>query len=72
LVALLRSLPVLHADETSDRVGTTNVWMHVVSTSLYTLIHASTTRGAEAMEEAGVLKGTPASSSTTAWRCTSS
>jgi transposase len=57
LVALLRSLPVLHADETSDRVGTTNVWMHVVSTSLYTLIHASTTRGAEAMEEAGVLKG---------------
>ncbi len=57
LVALLRSLPVLHADETSDRVSTVNIWMHVVSTGLYTLIHASTTRGAEAMEEAGVLKG---------------
>jgi len=57
LVVLLRSLPVLHADETTDRIGTTNCWMHVVSTAMYTLIHASWTRGAEAVEEAGVLRG---------------
>lgn len=57
LVALLRSLPVLHADETSDRVGTKNCWMHVVSTCLYTLIHASVTRGSDAIDEAGVLRG---------------
>jgi transposase len=57
LVALLRSLPVLHADETTDRVGTTNCWMHVASTGLYTLIHASMTRGTKAIEQAGVLIG---------------
>ncbi len=57
LVTLLRTLPVLHADETSDRIGTVNCWMHVVSTGLYTLIHASTTRGSDAIAEAGVLKG---------------
>jgi transposase len=57
LVVLLKSLPVLHADETTDRIGTKNCWMHVVSTRLYTLIHASTTRGSEAIEQAGVLKG---------------
>lgn len=57
LVALLKSLPVLHVDETSDRIGTSNCWMHVVSTSLYTLIHASATRGEAAIDEAGVLKG---------------
>jgi transposase len=57
LVALLRSLPVLHADETSDRVGTKNCWMHVVSTALFTLIHASVTRGGDAIDEAGVLRG---------------
>ncbi len=60
LVALLKSLPVLHVDETSDRIGTTNCWMHVVSTSLYTLIHASLTRGEAAIDEAGVLKGSVA------------
>ncbi|MGH9171653.1 MAG: IS66 family transposase [Acidimicrobiales bacterium] len=38
LVAVLKSLPVLHVDETSDRLGTKNIWMHVVSGSLYTLI----------------------------------
>ncbi|MGH2855147.1 MAG: IS66 family transposase [Solirubrobacteraceae bacterium] len=57
LVVLLRSLPVLHADETTDRVGTATCWMHVVSTGLYTLIHASMTRGTEAIKEAGVLIG---------------
>ncbi|MFN2504159.1 MAG: IS66 family transposase [Acidimicrobiales bacterium] len=57
LVAFLRTLPVLHADETTDRVGTATCWMHVVSTSLYTLIHASVTRGGDAIDEAGVLRG---------------
>ena len=57
LVAWLRSLPVLHADETTDRIGTATCWMHVVSTGLYTLIHASVTRGTGAIVEAGVLIG---------------
>ncbi len=57
LVARLRSLPVLHADETTDRIGTATCWMHVVSTGLYTLIHASVTRGTDAIVEAGVLIG---------------
>ena len=57
LVMVLRSLPVLHADETTDRVGTTTCWMHVVSTRAYTLIHASVTRGHDALIEAGVLIG---------------
>ena len=57
LVALLRTLKVVHADETTDRVGTTTCWMHVVSTNLYTLIHASVTRGTDAVREAGVLIG---------------
>ncbi len=57
MVALLRSLPVLHADETTDRMGTKTCWMHVVSTSMFTLIHASVTRGGDAIDEAGVLRG---------------
>jgi transposase len=57
LVAVLGTLPVLHADETTDRIGTTNCWMHVVSTGAYTLIHASATRGGDAIDEAGVLRG---------------
>jgi transposase len=57
LVAFLRTLPVLHADETTDRVGVATCWMHVVSTGAYTLIHASVTRGTEAMRAAGVLIG---------------
>jgi len=57
LAALLRRLPVLHADETTDRIGTATCWMHVVSTSMFTLIHASVTRGTEAIVSAGVLVG---------------
>ena len=57
LVAFLRTLPVLHADETTDRVGTATCWMHVVSTAMFTLIHASVTRGGAAIDEAGVLRG---------------
>jgi transposase len=57
LVVLLRTLPVLHVDETSDRLETRNCWMHVVTGSLYTLIHASQTRGEAAIDEMGVLRG---------------
>jgi len=57
LVAYLRTLPVLHADETTDRVGTATCWMHVVSTAAFTLIHASVTRGGDAIDDAGVLRG---------------
>lgn len=57
LIALLKSLPALHADETTDRVGTDTVWMHVLSTKAYTLIQASMTRGIAAIEEIGVLIG---------------
>jgi transposase len=55
LVTVLRTLPVLHVDETSDRLETKNIWMHVVATPLYTLLHASLTRGEAAIEEMGVL-----------------
>lgn len=57
LVVLLRTLPVLHVDETSDRLETANCWMHVVSSTLHTLIHASLTRGEAAIDEIGVLRG---------------
>ncbi|MCU4187450.1 IS66 family transposase [Acidiferrimicrobium sp. IK] len=57
LVGLLTSMAVLHVDETSDRLETKNCWMHVISTPLYTLIHASLTRGEAAIEEMGVLLG---------------
>ena len=55
LTAVLRTMVVLHCDETTDRVGTATVWMHVVSTRAYTLIHASWTRGHDAIIEMGVL-----------------
>ena len=49
LVALLRGLTVLHADETTDRIGTRNCWMHLASTDIDTLIHSSLTRGFDAV-----------------------
>ena len=57
LVACLRNLAVVHVDETTDRIGTMTCWMHVVSTSMFTLIHASATRGVKAVHDAGVLVG---------------
>ncbi len=55
LALWLATMPVLHADETTDRVGTTTCWMHVLSTGAFTLIHASATRGRAAIDEVGVL-----------------
>jgi transposase len=57
LVVVLRTLAVLHVDETTDRIGTKTCWMHVVSTARFTLIHASVTRGWDAVKEVGVLIG---------------
>jgi transposase len=57
LVTCLRNLAVVHVDETTDRIGTVTCWMHVVSTNLFTLIHASATRGVKAVHDAGVLAG---------------
>lgn len=55
LVATLGGLSVVHVDETTDRIGTRNCWMHVVSTNMFTLIHASTTRSIQAVYDIGVL-----------------
>ena len=57
LVAVLKAMPVLHVDETSDRLETKNCWMHVIATPLYTFLHASVTRGEAATREMGVLHG---------------
>ena len=57
LVTVLRAAAVVNVDETTDRIGTTTCWMHVTSTRLYTLIHASATRGTQAVRDAGVLVG---------------
>jgi transposase len=57
LVAVLRSAAVVHVDETTDRIGTITCWMHVTSTKMFTLIHASATRGTQAVKDAGVLIG---------------
>ena len=47
--------PVVHVDETPDQVRTALVWFHVCATELYTFLHASSTRGKAAPDEAGVL-----------------
>lgn len=53
----LKSVPVLHADETGVRcVGKTH-WLHVVSTATHTLYSHSPKRGVEGFAEAGVLPG---------------
>jgi transposase len=51
----LRSVAVVHADETSDQVRTETWWFHVASNELYTYLFASPTRGKSAPDEAGVL-----------------
>ena len=67
LVSVLRQAVVVHVDETTDRIGTVTCWMHVTSTRLYTLIHASATRGTPSCERrrcprrlrAGVVRDRP-------------
>jgi len=51
----LRGADVVHADETSDQVGTKTWWFHVVTNDLFTYLFASPTRGKDAPDETGVL-----------------
>ena len=54
---ILKSEPVLHADETGVRcIGKTH-WLHVVSTATHTLYSHSPKRGVEGFTVAGVLPG---------------
>jgi len=46
---------VVHADETSNQVGTKTWWFHVVTNDLFTYLFASPIRGKDAPDEAGVL-----------------
>jgi transposase len=47
--------PVVHAEETGTRVGTTKHWMHTLTTNLLTLIAVHPRRGREALTDIGVL-----------------
>jgi transposase len=51
----LLAAPVLHADETGTRVGTTKHWVHTLTSNLLTLLVVHPKRGREAMEDIGVL-----------------
>lgn len=57
LVALLRCCPVVHADETSVRLGAGLVWVHTASTPGLTLLSYHPRRGIDAMIDIGVLAG---------------
>ena len=52
---LLHNAGVVHADETSTRVSSATWWVHVVSTSMVTLLAAHNRRGREAIVDIGVL-----------------
>jgi transposase len=52
----LRDEPILHADETGMRAGSSNIWLHSLSTSKDTLYHMDPKRGSEAIERMGVLE----------------
>jgi transposase len=47
--------PVVHADETGTRVGVTKRWVHTLATNLLTLLVVHPRRGAEALQDIGVL-----------------
>lgn len=55
LKGALAEAPVLHADETSTRVGVTKRWVHTVATNLLTLLAVHPRRGIEALEDIGVI-----------------
>jgi len=52
---LLRDAPAVHFDETGGRVEGSLHWIHVASTSLYTLLCCHKRRGAVAMDDIGVI-----------------
>jgi len=51
----LKDAPVVHADETGTRVGTSRHWVHTLSTNLLTLLAVHPKRGAKALDDIGVL-----------------
>jgi transposase len=55
LTDLLRDAPAVHFDETGARVEGSLNWIHVASTSLYTLLIAHKRRGTIAMDDMGVI-----------------
>ena len=52
---LLKDAPAVHFDETGGRVDGSLHWIHVASTSLYTLLCCHKRRGTAAMDDIGVL-----------------
>ncbi len=55
LAELLGVAPVVHADETSTRVGTRLDWVHTISTEWLTLLAHHRKRGIDAIEAIGIL-----------------
>ena len=51
----LLTSPVLHADETGIRIEKKTEWLHVLSNSTHTYLHASDHRGGVALEEMDIL-----------------
>lgn len=52
---LLKDAPAVHFDETGGRVEGSLHWVHVASTSLYTLLACHKRRGTVAMDDIGVI-----------------
>lgn len=57
IVAALHASPVVHADETSVRVGVGLGWVHTVSSRYYTHLAVEDRRGIDAIVAIGVLGG---------------
>ena len=55
VTALLEDVPAVHFDETGGRVEGSLHWVHVASTSLYTLLVCHKRRGTVAMDDMGVI-----------------
>jgi hypothetical protein len=51
----LLASPVMHMDETSDKVAKTTAWFPVACNELLTLLHAAVTRGRQGFEATGVM-----------------
>ena len=53
----VRSEAVVHADESGLRVNAKLQWLHTAVTTAYTWYGVHATRGMQALEELGILKG---------------